>query len=520
MSETKKRITTATFLISFATFLSRISGYIKDMVLARFFGASLAADTFFVAYRIPNLLRELFAEGSMSSAFIPVLTEYRTKKGEDEAKRIVRIVFTFIIIVVGSITLIGIIGAPLIVKVIAPGFIPIPEKFNLTVLLTKIMFPFLLFISLASLVMGALNVKRIFFIPAFAPVMLNLSIIVFIVILGKTFPDPIISVAIGVTAGGLLQFLFQVPAFLRKGYDLRVDSDFRHEALKKIAILLIPATMAMAVSQINIFVSTILASFLKEGSITYLYYSMRLIQFPIGIFGVAMGMAVLPLFSEHASKGKIELLKKDFSFSIRLLFFITIPAMLGLIALRTEIIEVLFERGRFTHNDTIQTAYALFYYSLGIWSIVGVRIMTAFFYSVQDTGTPVKVAAISMLTNIAASLILMRFLEHGGLAFANSIASWLNFALLYYFLLKRFGSLGTSAIMLSIVKTFFASFMMTLLVSSLYGIFLEEIGKILSLIIAIAGGIGFYITITYLIKSEEFLFLKELLIKRRRGNED
>lgn len=516
MVDTKKKITLSALLMSFATFLSRISGYIKDMVLASFFGASLVADTFFVAFRIPNLLRELFAEGSMSSAFIPVLTEYRTLKGEEEARRIVRIVFTFIIFVVGTLTFLGILFAPLIVKIIAPGFIPLPEKFNLTVLLTRIMFPFLLFISLASLVMGALNVKKVFFVPAFAPVMLNLSIIICLLLFGRKISPPIVAVAIGVSLGGLLQFIFQIPSFFKEGYDLRPDRYFRHEALKKIALLLIPATMAMAVSQINIFVSTILASFLKEGSITYLYYSMRLIQFPVGIFGVAMGMAVLPFFSEHASKGDYDRLRKDFSFAIRLLFFITIPAMLGLISLRVEIIEVLFERGKFTHYDTLQTAYALFFYSLGIWSIVGVRIMTAFFYSVQDTKTPVKISAAGMFINIISSIILMRFLEHGGLALANSIASWSNLLLLYYFLRRRFGSPGTSIILFSTAKTLIASLLMALFVKLTYNYSLELFSsKIPSLGLAIVTGLGFYITITYLLKSEELLFLKDL-IKRRR----
>lgn len=518
MSDTKRKITLSALLMSFATFLSRISGYIKDMVLASFFGAGLVADTFFVAFRIPNLLRELFAEGSISSAFIPVLTEQRTMKGEEEARKIVRVVFTFIIIVVGLITILGILFAPLIVKLIAPGFIPFPEKFSLTVLLTRIMFPFLLFISLASLVMGALNVKKVFFIPAFAPVMLNLSIIFCLLVFGEYISPPIIAVAIGVTIGGLFQFLFQLPSFLRQGYDLRPNSDFRHEALKKIALLLIPATMAMAVSQINIFVSTILASFLKEGSITYLYYSMRLIQFPIGIFGVAIGMAVLPFFSEHASRGKYDLLKKDFSFAIRLLFFLTIPAMLGLISLRIEIIEVLFERGLFTHHDTVQTAYALFFYSLGIWSIVGVRIMTAFFYSVQDTRTPLRIATTGMLINIIASIILMRFLDHGGLAFANSISSWTNLFLLYYFLRKRFGSPGTTVIVLSVLKTLLCSLLMAVFVKFIYNQSYEISGlKIFSLSVAIVTGLGFYITITYLLNSEELLFLKDMIKKRRSG---
>ncbi len=299
----KKRITKAAGTMSIATLISRILGYVKDMILARYFGATGLSDTFFVAFRIPNLLRELFAEGSMSSAFIPVLTEYQTKKGHEEAKRLVRITFTFILIFVGVICLLGIIFAPSIVSAIAPGFLKTPEKFSLTVFLTRLMFPFLLFISLAALVMGALNTKRIFFMPALAPAMLNVTIIVTVLFFASRMQQPIIAVALGVALGGFVQFAFQVPSFFKNGYSLAPQYDFKHSGLKQMFILILPATMGMAVSQINIFVSTIFASFLPEGSVTYLYYSMRLMQFPIGIFGVAMGMAVLPSLSEHAVKG-------------------------------------------------------------------------------------------------------------------------------------------------------------------------------------------------------------------------
>ncbi|OGW73068.1 MAG: murein biosynthesis integral membrane protein MurJ, partial [Nitrospirae bacterium RIFOXYC2_FULL_44_7] len=299
----KRNITKAAGIMSAATFISRVLGYVKDMILAIYFGATGLSDTFFVAFRIPNLLRELFAEGSMSSAFIPVLTEYQAKNGKDEAKRLVRVTFTFIIIFVGLICLIGIIFAPSIVTAIAPGFLNMPEKFSLTVLLTRIMFPFLLFISLAALIMGALNSRRVFFIPALAPAMLNVSIIVTVIALASKMEQPIIAVAIGVALGGFVQFAFQIPSFLKNGYSIRPEYDLGHQGLKKMSVLMLPATMGMAVAQINIFISTILASYLAAGSITYLYYSMRLVQFPVGIFGVAMGMAVLPTLSEHALKG-------------------------------------------------------------------------------------------------------------------------------------------------------------------------------------------------------------------------
>ena len=518
----KKRITKAAGLMSIATFISRLLGYIKDMILAVFFGATGLSDTFFVAFRIPNLLRELFAEGSMSSAFIPVMTEYQTKQGVEEAKRLVGITFTFILIFVGLICIMGIIFSPTIVTVIAPGFLSMPEKFSLTVLLTRLMFPFLLFISLAALAMGALNTRRIFFIPALAPAMLNITIIIIVLMLAPRMKQPIVAVAIGVALGGFIQFAFQLTSFFRNGYSLRPEYDFRHPGLKKMSILILPATMGMAVAQMNIFVSTILASYLSEGSITYLYYSMRLIQFPIGIFGVAMGMAVLPTLSEHAVKGEYEKLRDDFSFALRLLFFITIPAMAGLIALREPIVNILFQRGNFDYAATTGTAQALLFYSFGIWAIVGVRVVTASFYSMQDTRTPVKIAAVALITNIIFSLILMKPLKHSGLAFANAIASSVNFIFLFYLLRKRLQRIDARKILRSFVKISFASVLMgiigwILLHGELWrqsGRSIEKAGYLLGTIIVCA---GLYFFVSYLLKSEEMEYMINLIRKKFKG---
>ncbi|MBU4321318.1 MAG: murein biosynthesis integral membrane protein MurJ [Nitrospinae bacterium] len=517
----KRNITKAAGIMSVATFISRVLGYVKDMILAVYFGATGLSDTFFVAFRIPNLLRELFAEGSMSSAFIPVLTEYQTKNGKDEAKRLARITFTFIMIFVGLICLIGIIFAPSIVTAIAPGFLSMPEKFSLTVLLTRIMFPFLLFISLAALIMGALNSRRIFFIPALAPAMLNVSIIVTVISLASKMEQPIIAVAIGVALGGFVQFAFQIPSFLKNGYSMRPEYDLRHPGLKKMSILMLPATMGMAVAQINIFISTILASYLAAGSITYLYYSMRLIQFPIGIFGVAMGMAVLPTLSEHAVKGDYDKLRDDFSFALRLLFFITIPAMAGLIALREPIVNILFQRGKFDYAATAGTADALLFYSLGIWAIVGVRIVTASFYSMQDTKTPIKVAVIAVITNIVLSLMLMKPLKHNGLALATALASTVNFILLFYFLRKKLERLGARRIIKSFLKIAFASVAMGaagwfLLHGELWkesGRSMEKAGYLSGVIILCS---AIYFFMSYLLKSEEMEYIVGLVRKKIR----
>lgn len=520
--DAKVKIAKAAGAMSAATLISRVLGYVKDMVLAGYFGATGLSDTFFVAFRIPNLLRELFAEGSMSAAFIPVLTEYQTRYGDQEARRLVRIAFTALLFFAGLICLLGIIFAPEIVALIAPGFSGAPEKFSLTVLLTRIMFPFLLCVGLAALTMGALNAKRVFFAPALAPAMLNITIIAAVLLMVPALKQPIVAVAIGVTLGGIMQFAFQLPFLFRKGYSLMPVFDFRHPGIRKMAVLLLPATMGMAVAQVNIFVSTILASYLSQGSITYLYYSMRLIQFPIGIFGVAMGMAVLPALSEHAVKGDMDRLREDFSFALRLLFFITVPAMAGLIALRGPIVNLLFQRGLFDYSATVGTADALLFYSLGIWAIVGVRVVTSTFYSLNDTKTPVKIAASAMVVNILVSIILMGPMKHSGLAFANAIASGMNFLLLFYFLRKRLGRIDARRIFTSFVKICSASAIMSIsgwLVLSgdrwkLSGMSAEKAVYLSGTIILC---LLIYLAICLLLKSDELGYIYGVIKKRGSG---
>jgi putative peptidoglycan lipid II flippase len=405
---------------------------------------------------------------------------------------------------------------------IAPGFLKSPEKFSLTVLLTRVMFPFLLFISLAALLMGTLNARRIFFIPALAPATLNITIIVSVLILVSRLN--ILAVAIGVALGGLVQFAFQAPSFFRQGYSMRPNFSFGHPGLRKIAKLVLPATVGMAVAQINIVISNILASFLPGGSITYLFYSMRLIQFPIGVFGVAMGIAVLPSLSEHALKRDYEKLREDFSFALRLLFFISIPAMAGLIALREPIVNLLFQRGRFDYAATVGTAEALLFYSLGIWAIVGVRVVTATFYSMQDTKTPVKVAVVALTTNVLLSLALLGPLKHSGLALANALSSMLNFTLLFYFLRKRLGRVDAKRIVSSFIKVSAASTVMGLLGWwMLHGRMWTETGNSLLkagyLFGIIALCIGVYLLFSRALRSEELNFMLDLIkqrFKRRR----
>lgn len=515
----KGKIAKAAGIMSAATFISRILGFVRDMIFAIYFGATGLSDTFFAAFRIPNLLRELFAEGSMSSAFIPVLTEYHQKHGEDEARRLVSITFTFIIIVVGIICLLGIFFAPVLVTFIAPGFLKFPDKFALTVLLTRIMFPFLLFVSLAALAMGALNTKKIFFIPAIAPAMFNVTLIVSIVFFESVSDKPIIVAAAGILAGGLVQFAFQLPSFLKNGYRLDFNASFRHPGLRRMSILLIPATMALAVNQINIVISNILASYLPTGSITYLYYAMRLIQFPVGIFGVAMGMAVLPTLSEHAVRGDMLSLREDFSFALRLLFFISVPSMVGLAALREPIVNLLFQRGHFDYAATQGTADALLFYSLGIWSIVGVRVITASFYAMQNTRTPVKIAVLGMVTNILFSIALMGPMKHSGLALANALASWVNFSLLFYFLRKELKRIDARRIIRSFLKILAASAVMgSTGWALLHGELWQSSGNVIEKTLYFSGTVilclAIYIVASLLLKNEEIVHVYDMVKKK------
>jgi len=310
--------------------------------------------------------------------------------------------------------------------------------------------------------MGTLNTEGVFFLPALAPAVLNVTTITIVLLLVSRVTPPIVAVAIGIAAGGLSQFLFQLPALLRKQYSVRPSFRFGHPGLRKMFLLIVPVILSMSTNQINIFVTNVLASFLPEGSITYLYYAMRLIHFPIGIFGVAMATAVLPTLSRQALAKDRDNMRKTFSFSLRLLFFITLPAMAGLIALRVPIVSTLFQHGRFGADGTEGTAAALLYYSLGIWSMVGMRVAASTFYSMQNTRTPVRIAIAGLLFNILLSIVLMGPMGHRGLALANTLASGLQFTLLLYFLRRTMGSIDGSRLLFSFLKILALSALMGL----------------------------------------------------------
>jgi putative peptidoglycan lipid II flippase len=449
--EENHSVVEAAGMIGVATFSSRILGLIRDMVLARLFGATPAADAFFVAYRIPNLLRELFAEGSMSSAFIPVFTEYQTLKSKRDAWELASAVFTTLLTIVTGITIVGIVAASGIVWLLAPGFHEDPVKLGMTTLLTRIMFPYLIFISLAALAMGILNSLRAFAAPAFSPVFFNMFIIGCAYFLSPTLPEPIVGVAIGVVAGGAAQFAMQLPGLKLRGLLFGFRCEPGHPGVRRIGWLMVPSLLGLSVTQINITVSTVLASFFAGGP-TYLFYGMRLIQFPLGIFGVALATAILPTLSSQAARHALDELQTTLGFGLRMILFIILPAMLGLILLREPIVHLFFEHGSFTHDDTVATATAVLCYAVGLWAFAGVRIIVSAFYSLQDTKTPAITAAVAVGANIVLSLLLMRNLGAAGLALATALAAMLNGAILVAVLNRRLGGVDWLSISRSCVR--------------------------------------------------------------------
>ena len=518
MTENQK-IAKAASTIGTGTLLSRILGFVRDMVIAQFFGAGMAADAFFVAFRIPNLWRRLVGEGSLTISFIPVYTEYLSQRSEEETREVTHIAFTIAGVVLLVLTLLGIFFSPILIRVIAPGFITIPEKFQLTVTLNQIIFPYLFFMGLFALCMGILNSLRHFFAPAIAPIFLNISIILSVLLLSQFFEKPVIALAVGVLAGGVVQFLFQIPFLMKRGITFRFNFNFRHPAISRIGSLMVPGLIGTAVYQLNVFIDTIFASFLPSGSVSYLFFADRLMEFPLGVFAIAIGMASLPSLSALVSQGRLEELKETLSFTFRLVSFISIPAMVGLIALKTPIIHLLFQRGHFDSTATIMTARALFCYSVGLWAIAGARTIVPAFYALQDTWTPLKIALICLVANVVLISILIFPLKHAGLALATSLSSILNLILLYRKLHPRLGGMDIRKNMKSLLQMFVCSLLMGLsayLICSMGD--WSETGhtgeKIMILGTGIGAGLGMYLFSSYWMKNEELLFLLKMLRKR------
>jgi putative peptidoglycan lipid II flippase len=467
MSE-HSRLTRAAGIVGTATLLSRILGYLRDMVLAGLFGAGPLTDAFITAFRIPNLLRRLFGEGSLSIAFIPVFTDALTHKGPDDALRLAGSAFRLLMIVLAVAVLLGLAFAPWITRTIAYGFDPEADKFELCLKLTRLMFPYVFFIGLTALSMGVLNAMDHFTAPALAPTLLNLSMIACVAVTAWWSPDPvhrIYGLGIGVLIGGVMQFSFQLPFLARKGMTFRRSSGLFHPDIKKIVGMLLPATFGAAVFQINTLVGNLLASFQGHGGISYLYYADRLVQFPLGIFGISTATAALPSLARLAANNDMQSFRETVAYSINLGLLIMVPAMAGLIVLREPIIALLFQRGAFDPQATRMTATALLWYAVGLWAFSTVRVLVAGFYALQDTRTPVACAVVSIGANLVLGILLMQPMGHGGVALALSLSSMLNVVLLGIALRGRLGYLGGRKIVASACKIGVSSAIMALVVA-------------------------------------------------------
>ena len=448
-------------VISAATLISRLLGLAREQIFAAFFGAGFAVDAFQVAFRIPNLLRDLFAEGAMSAAFVPTLTRVQEKDGREAAMRLANLVINFLVVVVSAICLLGIVFAHEIVPLMAPGFGSIPGKLELTTQMTQIMTPFLLLVAVAAAVMGVLNTRRVFFVPAIAPTMLNLALIAAGFLIAPFCPrfglQPIVGMAFGVILGGLGQLFIQVPALVRQGYRWRPEISFRDPGVVRIVTLMAPAAIGLAATQVNIFVNTLLASFLPQGSVSWLNYAYRLMQLPIGLFGVAIATVTLAEVARHAARKDMPELKRTLSFSLRFGLFLTLPATFLLIALAHPIVVLLYQHGRFGAGDSWQTAQALWAYAAGLSAFSAVRVMVPVYYALGMTRIPVTISFITIAVNVVLNLVLMGPLQHRGLALATSIASVLNFVLLFEMLRRKIGPMGGRMLLRSSVKITFAA---------------------------------------------------------------
>jgi putative peptidoglycan lipid II flippase len=520
---------------AFGTMLSRILGYIRDMLVANLFGAGMFADAFYAAFRIPNLFRRLFGEGSFCAAFIPVFSQYLHTKEKSETQKFLNAVFTALVLILIVVCVLGVFFAPLLVKIIAWGFTDDPEKMRLTVELTRLMFPFICFICLAAFLLAILNTLHSFFIPAFAPSALSISEIFYMLAVAPYLisTNQIKGLAISVIAGGALHFIIQYPKLKSLGWSLKLqfselrdessdaagsaaDSErrviafYRHPGIKRIAFLMIPSIIGLSVDQINSFVDTICASFLAGGSITALYYSNRVMQLPLAVFGLALASVSLPAMSKAYAQKDISALKNSLNYSIRFSVFALLPAMAGLIVAGLPIVKLLFEHGKFDETASLMTNRALFFYSLGLPAYAMAKIFANAFYSFQDTKTPVKAAAASMLLHVVLCVILMRVLDIGGLALATATASYFQLLLLVFWLKKRLGNIGLKKILFSSLKSFGAA--IATAAAAFFACKISQNEFISAPISIFVGALTFFIT-AKLLKSEELQSLFQIFKK-------
>jgi putative peptidoglycan lipid II flippase len=518
-----RQIASAASIVSIATLVSRVLGFVRDMAIAWLFGAGMMADAFFMAFRIPSTLRELLGEGALSAAFIPTFTRTATREGRQAAWDLASVAMGTLVVVLAGVTIIGVILAPGIVRIMAwgPGFANIPGKVPLTIQLLRIMFPYIFLVGLAAFFMAILNSLGHFLTPALSPAVLNIAMITAALLIAPHSSNPTLPLAIAVVVGGAGQLLIQVPAAWARGWRPRLQVAPLDPRVREIARLMAPGVAGLSITQINVFVGLSLASFLAQGSVAALTYAFRLVQFPIGVIGVAIATGALPVMAASIAKDAVGEMKGALQGSLRLAVFLALPAMVGLLVFRLPILHVLFERGAFTRPVTVLTAQILLAYTLGLVFYISNRILAPAFYAMHDTWTPVTTGMMSVGVNIAASVILMGPLGAAGLALATAVASVSNFVLLFTRLRRRIGPLGMRRLLLPTAKIGLACLPM-----AAWGVFSQMWWDVLmtpgtaakaALLCAEVGvAIALFAVATAALRCEEFGWAVDLL-RRRRG---
>lgn len=424
--------------VSSLTFVSRVLGFVRDAIIARVFGAGAMTDAFFVAFKLPNLLRRLFAEGAFSQAFVPILGEYKNQRGQAETRLLVDHVSAVLALALFAVSVIGVIAAPLLIYLTAPGFSAEPAKNALAVDLLQVTFPYILFISLTAFAGGILNTYSRFSVPAFTPALLNLSFIAFALWGSPYFDPPVMALAWAVLAGGVLQLAFQVPFLLRLSLLPRFKLDLKDSGVWRVLRQMGPAVFGVSIGQLSLVINNIFASFLVTGSVSWLYYADRLMEFPLGLLGVALGTILLPSLSRHYASGSADEYSRLLDWGLRITLLLAVPAAAALALLAVPLVTTLFQYGAFTASDTFATRDAVIAYSLGLVALILVKILAPGFYARQNIKTPVKVAITSLITTQVLNLVLVWHLRHAGLALAISLGACVNAGLLYA-LLRRAG---------------------------------------------------------------------------------
>lgn len=432
-----KALLKASSIVSGMTFISRILGFVRDMVYAQLFGAGTATDAFFVAFKIPNLMRRLFAEGGFALAFVPVFSQYKTQRSPQQLQHLLNTVAGTLSIILFAVTVIGVVTAPLLIMLFAPGFTADQNKYDLTVSLLRITFPYLMFISLTGFAGGVLNSYGRFAIPAITPVVLNICLITSAIWVAPHLQQPVMALAWGVFIAGVAQLLLQIPALIAIRQLPKPRWGWRTEGVQRVFKLMIPTLFGSSVAQINLLFDTLLASLLVEGTVSWLYYSDRLVEFPLGLFGVTLGVVILPSLSQKHAATSPQAFSQTLDWALRWALLIGLPAAVALILLAGPLLATLFQYGEFTAHDVRMASFSLMAYAVGLLAFMVIKVLNPGFYARQDTRTPVKIGVIAMVVNMVLNVILIFPLAHAGLALATSLSSCLNAGLLLYLLQRR-----------------------------------------------------------------------------------